>query len=366
MDNSSANSPSNQVVESPSPEVLKPREDDGTPLTDQVPADLTKQEAIDQKPLRRRTYRPSHKATFISLVVVAFILAVNAVIIGFVLQNKIKTNNQATAGQVTVSSAALNKIGINNSTIGNSGVKLVVDPNAQFNSNITVAGNTNIAGQLNLNGKFTADNTNITQLQAGNTSLSQLEVNGSTTLTTLSLRNNLAVAGTSQLQGTVTIGQLLTVNNNIEVSGNLSVGGVLTTNSFSANSLTSSSALTVDGHIITGGAAPTIGPGNALGSNGTTSINGNDTSGTISINIGINASAGTLASLAFHRQYSSIPHVIITPVGNSINPSNIAADFYVYNVTINGFSIGVAGVANPTVNGGLPNGGYAIDYMVEQ
>ena len=343
---------------SPEPEVLKPRADDGTPSQSSTPAQFTSTIPLGKHP-HHRTYRPSHKATFVSSIVVATILAINAVIIGFVLENKIKTTNQANVGQVTVSSSALSKIGINNSTIGSSGVKLVIDPNAQFNSNITVAGNTNIAGQLNLNGKFTAYNTSITQLEAGNTSLSQLEVNGSTTLSSLSLRNGLAVAGATQLEGTVTIGQLLTVNNSLDVSGNLAVGGVLTTNSFSANSLTSSSALTVDGHIITGGLSPSVGPGGALGSNGTTSINGNDTSGTIAINIGTGAVPGILVSVAFHRQYGSVPHIDITPVG-------VAADFYITNLSVNGFSVGVDGVAQPSTGGGLKNGGYSIDYFVEQ
>jgi hypothetical protein len=353
MDNTNIPPPElhDQAVESPAAEVLKPRVDDGTPTVEAASASQRPATPATGKRPRRRTYRPSHKATFIGLAAVVLILTINAGVLGFVLKNKSKTG-QLNSGQVTISPAALSKIGVNSSTIGNSGVVLVVSPDAQFNGKMTVAGDVNIGGQLKLNSTFTASNANLTQLEAGNTSLSQLEVNGNTTLSNVSLRNGLAVQGTTQLQGPVTISQLLTVNSNLNVVGNVAVGGTLSTRTFSADSLTSTSTLTIGGHIITGGLSPSAGPGgSALGSNGTVSISGNDTVGVIDINIGTGASGGTLVKVAFHTQYGSTPRVVISPVG-------VAGNFYILDLTSSGFSVGVGN--------GLPPGGYSIDYIAEQ
>jgi hypothetical protein len=339
MDNAPSPEPQNQATETVEPEVLKPRADDGTPTPEAAPsAEVPTTPEAGKRP-RRRTYRPSHKATFIGLAVVVLILTVNAVILGFVLKGKGKSTDQLANGQVTISKGVLNKIGVNTSTIGDSGVVLVVSPNAQFNGKMTVAGDVNIAGQLKLNSKFIASDANLTQLEAGNTSLSQLNVSGNSTLSNLAL----------------TVSQLLTVNNNLNVAGNLAVGGTLSTKTFSANSLTSTSTLTVGGHIITAGPAPGVGPGSALGSNGTVSINGNDAAGTIAINIGAGAGAGTLVNVAFRTQYGNVPRVVISPVNI---PPNVTCSFYVLNPSPGGFSV--------EDSCGLPPGGFAIDYIIEQ
>ena len=357
MDNTNKSSSESldHSTESPGPEVLKPRVDDGTPADETASSSQSSSTSEKGSQLRHRTYRPSHRATFIGLAAVVLILAINAGILAFVLESKAKSNN-LTAGQVSISSSALSKIGVNSSTISNSGIELTVNPNALFNGKLTVAGDVSIGGQLKLNSTFVASSANLTQLQAGNTTLSQLNVNGSSTFSSLNLRNNLAVTGTTQLQGAVTIGQLLTVNNNLTVTGNLAVGGVLSTNSFSAHSLTSTSTLTIDGHVITGGLTPAVGPGPALGSNGTVAILGNDSSGIISINFGVGSSSGTLVNLAFRSQYGSSPHVIITPVG----AVGIGCSFYILNLSVGGFSVGVNGCTLPTF------GDYGIDYIVEQ
>jgi cytoskeletal protein CcmA (bactofilin family) len=357
MDNTNKSSSESfdHSTESPGPEVLKPRVDDGTPADEATASSQPLATNEKANRLRHRTYRPSHRATFIGLAAVVLILAINAGILAFVLESKGKSSNLA-AGQVSISSAALSKIGVNSSTIGNSGIELMVNPNAQFNGKLTVAGDVSIAGQLKLNSTFVASNANLTQLQAGNTTLSQLNVNENSTLSSLNLRNNLAVTGTTQLQGAVTIGQLLTVNNNLTVIGNLAVGGGLSANSFSAHSLTSTSTLTIDGHVITGGLTPAVGPGPALGSNGTVAINGNDSAGLISINFGVGSGPGTLVNLAFRTQYGSVPHVVITPVG----AVGSGCSFYVLNLSVGGFGVGVNGCTLPTF------GDYGVDYIVEQ
>lgn len=358
MDNTPLPGTQSESSETTEPEVLKPRTDADKPDSPNTSAANSAASKVTIKQGRHRTYRPSHKATFIGLAVVIAILAINTVIIGLVLKGKSKSDNLSN-GQVSISSAALNKVGVNSGEIGNSGVELTVDPNAQFKGALTVAGDVSVGGQLKINSTFTASNANLTQLEAGNTSLSELDVNGNSTLSSLALRNNLVVTGATQFQGAVTIDQLLTLANNLNVSGNVSIGGVFSAKEFSANSLTSTSTLTVEGHVITGGSSPTVGPGTALGSNGTVSISGDDSAGAIAINIGVGAAQyGLLAKVAFSTQFSGEPKVIISPVGF---PENLVCGFYVESLSTSGFY-----VADSCSGGSISPGGYTIDYIVEQ
>jgi cytoskeletal protein CcmA (bactofilin family) len=210
---------------------------------------------------------------------------------------------------------------------------------------VTVGGDVDVAGQLRLNSKFSAADASLAKLEAGDTSLSKLNVNGDGTISTLSLRKNLGVAGSTQFQGPVTISQLLTVHNNVNVSGSLSVGGTLSAGKFTVSSLT------VGGHITTRGSAPSVGKGSSIGSNGTVSISGNDTSGTVAVNIGAGGSSGILANVSFRNQYGSTPHVVVTAIGKSAGSVYVIRD-------ASGFSIGVGGSLSP--------GGYAFDYIVMQ
>lgn len=333
----------------PAPEVLKTRSgNDETRVVPPGSQPVAKTEKSSR--LRLRSFRPSHRATFIGASVVVLILAVNVVVF-VVLLRKQAQNDLDKKGQVTISSAELSRLGINRSSIGSRGVELIVAPDAQFKGKLSVAGGTNISGQVVLTSKLSGTDASLTQLQAGNTQLSQLNVNGDSTLSNLNLRRDLVVAGSTNLQGPVTLSQLLTVTNNINVVGNLSVGGILTVNNFSARSLTSTSSLTVGGHIITSGATPFVSGGSALGSNGTVSISGNDTAGVVSINIGVGGGAGTLANITFRTQYGGIPRVVITPVG-------VGANFYLSTVSTTGFSM--------AVSSGLPPGGYRLNYIVVQ
>lgn len=329
----------NSSSAAPTPEVLKPRADAaGTPPPPPTPANPSK------KPVRRG-YRPSHRATFIGLAAVIAILAVNAAVIGFLLKKQNAKDTLATKGQVSINADALDKLGINRSDLGSSDVQLTVAPNAQFKGKLAVDGSASIGGAVTLNSKLSGTSASFAQLDGGNTSLSQLNVNGNGTINTLNLRKDLAVAGVTQLQNA------LTVNNSATISGNLTVGGVLSVKTFSANSLTSVSSLTVGGHVITGGSEPGVSRGGATGSNGTVSINGNDAAGHISVNIGAGAVGGTLANVTFHSKYGDIPVVVISPVG-------VGANFYVLNLSTTGFSVGVTS--------GLAPGGFVINYIVEQ
>ena len=346
-----ADSPSieteDKTAGAPTPEELQPQADDAPSVS--VPTSAEAAEAIKRP--RHVTYRPSHKATFIGLGVVVAILAANAGILMLVMRGS-DANAQVNRSEVTLSSETLDKLGVSRNAVGTRGTELVVGPDSRFNGKVTVGGEVSIAGELKLNSKLTASSASLSKLEAGETSLAQLNVNGDGTISTLNLRKDLIVAGLTRLQGPVTLSQLLTVNNNLNVAGNLAVGGVLSARGFQASALTSDTTLTIGGHIITRGTAPGVGPGGpALGANGTVSISGNDAAGTVATNIGVGATSGILANVAFKNQYGSTPHVVVTMVGAG------GSSIYV-NRTSSGFSIGI--------NGALAPGGYAFDYIVMQ
>jgi len=162
-----------KTTDPPAPEVLKPQADDAT-QADETNAPAAAAAPKPGKRLRRGSYRPSHKATFIGLAVVVAILAINAGIIAFVLKSQSKSKSNADQGQVTVSQAALDKLGVNRSPVGDSGIELTVNPNARFNGNLQVGGDVSIAGKLQLNGPFSATSATFTNLNGGDTSLDKV------------------------------------------------------------------------------------------------------------------------------------------------------------------------------------------------
>jgi len=332
----------------PKPEILKSQFKDDAISSKKKSSDIVRKSVNKISGIK---YRPSHKATFIGIGAVLAILAVNAVIISYFLQSKGAEANTVNKSDVTISPEVLNGLGVSRNTIGNQNTELTVGPNAKFNGTLTVADDVSIAGKLSLNSKFSASDASLTKLQAGDTTISKLGVNGDIIADSLTLRKDLSVDGIIRFQGAVTVNQLLTVANNLNVVGNLSIGGVLTSRSLQVNTLVVGSSLSVGGHIITSGSAPGVGSGSAVGSNGTVSISGNDSAGTVAVNVGTSATSGIVAQIAFRQQYSNTPHVIITPVGPGV------AGFYV-NRSVGGFSIGVTNALSP--------GGYAFDYVVVQ
>lgn len=324
----------------PAPEVLKPKEEGSTEAAKEQQA---AQAQAPKKP-RRGTYRPSHKATFIGLIVVVAILAVNAGIIAFVVIKGQSKPKQIPDAQINLSQSTLSQLGVSRNAVRDAGVELVVNPDAKFGGNVQVGGDISVAGQLTLNSNFRASSANLTQLEAGKTSLAELNVNGDGTFSNLSLRGNLAVAGTTQLQGAVTLSPLLTVNGSATVTNNLSVGGTLAVGAFQANNLI------IAGHVTTLGLAPSVSRGGAVGTNGTVSVSGNDAAGTVAANTGVGAGTGLIACVTFRNAYSTVPHVVISQSG--------PVDAYVSR-SASGFCI----YAGNTMSVGA---GYAFDYIVEQ
>lgn len=299
---------------------------------------------------RHAAYRPGHGATFIGLGVVAFILIANGAALAFILKGQ-DAAKQQDAGSVTLSSQTLDKLGVSKDNAASQGITLKINPATSFGNNVTIADNLAVGGQLNLNGRFTAPDAAFAKLQGGDTALDKLNVNGDATISTLNLRKDLNVIGTTTLQGQVKVSQLMTINNNLNVSGSLSVGGALSVRTLQVANFQTTGNLTFGGHFITSGTAPHVTGGNALGAGGTVSVNGNDSSGSVSVGIGTGAVAGTIATITFGNGFSATPHIVVTAVGRSV------PGFYI-NRTTTSFTI-----VTPTA---LTPGGMSFDYVAIQ
>ncbi len=159
----------------------------------------------------------------------------------------------------------------------------------------------------------------------------------------------------------------LTVNGNETISQNLSVGGEITASSASITgalnvsgdssfaSITINGNIIISGHIITSGKDPILSPLAASGSGSSENVNGNDISGTITINTGSSPTTGDLVNLNFSNAYESTPHILVTP-NNSTSASMMV---YPDQQSQNGFDIGVAGTPKA-------NTSYVFEYYVVQ
>lgn len=332
----------NSASGSPAPEELKPESAEASAENAvQHPATAERKE---QRPMRRGTYRPSHKATFLSLIVVGAILAINAGVIVFVLKHNNADASKQNQGQVTISADALDKLGVSSNQVNDTGIQLTINPNTHFGGDVQVAGKLNVSGALVLNNGLTASSASIKQLQSDTITVNKLNVNGDGTLSNLAIRQSLAITGSTTLQGTTTVDGLLTVNNNMNVSGNLAVGGTLAVGAFQANNLT------IAGHVLTVGSTPGVSRGSASGPSGTVSVGGTDAAGSVVANAGVGAGSGEVACVTFHNSYSTIPIVVVTasaPLNTYISTSTSGFCIYI------GSSMSAGN-------------GYVFNYIVEQ
>lgn len=169
----------------------------------------------------------------------------------------------------------------------------------------------------------------------------------------LDVGGNLTVNGKTTLQGAVGI------NSNLAVRGSLSVGGALSATSLNVGSLVvttlnASGSLNFGGHLIPSGTTPTV--KTSVGtSGGNVTISGNDTAGTITINIG-NGSlvAGEMAIINFYAPFTTTPKVQLTPITSSASALNYYATRSATFFTINTSTV-------PTVGAS-----YVFDYLVTQ
>ena len=245
------------------------------------------------------------------LVIVVVGLIVAGVMIG---QHNGSSNNQPTLSEQNLSPSQLNHLAAANQVLGSSNQVLTVQSGAIFNSTVLVRGQLEVAGQLQI---------------------SQLQINKS-----------LAIAGNAAIQGT------LSIQNDLSVNGNGSFAGNLTTPQLTTNALQLNGNLTLTHHLVAGGPIPSRSTLAAAGSGGTTSVNGSDTAGTVTINTGNSPSAGCFIAVNFTSPFLATPHMLLTPVG----ASSATLNYYVTRSTT-GFNI-------CSVNSPQAGQSYVYDYFV--
>jgi len=274
------------------------------------------------------------RANLYFLIFLLLVIIAAAVTIVSYLNSK-KTAPSPTTPSQTLSQDALKALASGDATVGGSAQTLTIQGNTVINGTVLMKSSLGVAGDLSLGGKFLSANLTVSGLSNLNTvQINTLQVaqgatiQGSTTLQTLN------VAGTSAFNGAVTAGQI-TVNKLI----------------FSGNGV-----LQVPNHLAFTGATPLrkITNSGMLGAGGSSSLNGSDTSGTITINTGNGPSGtGCFISVTFNSKFASTPRVIISPVGAAAG----IMQYYVDNRDTNGFNICSAN----TLSG---NATFAFDYFI--
>lgn len=206
----------------------------------------------------------------------------------------------------------LKKLSNTDAKIGDASQTLNIASNAIFAGKVLVKDSVDIAGSLKVGGTL---------------SLAGVNVGGTSTLEQVQSKS-LAISGDATIQGKMNL------QGNLIVNGNTSFSGSVSAPQITVDTLQLNKDLVISRHVTTQGTAPTRSNGSALGSGGTSTINGTDTSGTITINTGSSAPAGCFISVTFATSFSAAPHVIVSPVGSVSG----GLDYYV-NKTNTGFSL---------------------------
>jgi len=265
---------------------------------------------------------------YLIIFIFVIVLAAGIAVVAYLNSNKSPTTNVSTQ---TLDQKALEQLANTDTNVGSSSQVLKVQSNAIFAGKVLVRDTLEVAGGLQI---------------GGNLSLAGVTVSGSSSFGQVQVTKNLAVLGDSALQGQLTVQKGLSVNGNGVINGSLSAAQITT------SALQLNGDLTLTHHISAGGPNPSRTNGSALGSGGTSTVNGSDTSGSISINTGNGPGAGCFITVNFANKFNATPHVLITPVGSAA----ATVEYYVNRSTSN-FSV-------CTANAPAANSSFGYDYFI--
>ncbi len=265
---------------------------------------------------------------YLLLFVLIVILSAGIVFIG--IQRNKKADITTTIGTQPLTKETIDQLKGSEAKVGDAKQTLSIESNAIFSGKVLFRDSIDIAGAVKIGGTL---------------SLGGLTVSGTSTFDQVQA-NKLSVAGDTTVQGQ------LTVQKNLTVTGGASFGGAISVPTLAAQSLQLSGDLQFNRHIDAGGGTPGKSNGTALGSGGTSSLNGTDTAGTLTINTGGGPAPGCFATITFTQSFSSTPHVVVTPVGSAAGGLN----YYVNRSTSN-FSI-------CTTNNPPAGQSFSFDYIV--
>ena len=259
----------------------------------------------------------------IYLLLFIFILVIAGVVLFIAIQSG---KNQAKKDQTNtqkLTADALKSLEGTEAKVGDPKQLLTIESDAVFSGKVLVRDSLDVAGAIKVGGAL---------------SLPGITVSGTSQFDQVSL-NSLAVSGNETIQGQLNVQKGLTVGGNGSFSGSLSAGIINT------DKLVLNQDLQLNRHIVAGGTTPGVSNGGALSGGSTVSINGSDTTGTVTVNFAAPA-VGLVANVTFAVKFNGNPHVVITPVCNG----GCDPRAYVANRTTSGFSIGVAGSSSGSIS----------------
>jgi hypothetical protein len=274
-------------------------------------------------------------------------LVAAAIILGiYVYLTRTKTPTLAAPKITALDKTSVDKLNsfFEGNSAGSSAQVLTVESSSFFKNRVAVGADLKVVGGLSV---------------SGTSALADLTVDKVSTLGVTNIRGSLGVAGPVTFQSPAQFGAGGTVNGNLAVTGNGSFGGSVSAGVLNVRDLTVSGTLSLAGHISISGLTPSASIGSEAGSGATASAEGNDASGSVTLNAGVPKPhvgnlGGLIVILNFRSSYPRAPHVVITAVGQ--NGARILP--YVL-ITATGFTIGA-------INDLTSQQTYSFDYWVTQ
>lgn len=276
----------------------------------------------------RKVFR---KINLYLLIFVLLVVVAGAITIVNYLNSQ-KAPVEPTVASQELTESALKDLANTDASVGGAAQTLTIQGNAIIAGQTLMRGNLNVAGNIQSGGSIQGPTLTI----SGTSNLAEAQI------------NNLQVASNAAIQGTTTLRDL-------SVAGTSTFSGAMTASQITVTRLilSGNATLQVPNHISFTGASPSrTTNGGVLGTGGSASINGSDTTGTVSINTGNNPTPGCFVRINFQQTFSNQAHVIISPVGVAAGSVN-----YYVDRNNSGFSICSANIAPA-------NQAFAFDYFV--
>lgn len=262
---------------------------------------------------------------------ILILIVAGAVTVVYYLNSQKAPENPNIANQ-GLTQETLKQLANTDATVGNTSQTLTIQGNAVIAGQTLTRGDLNVAGKFQSGGSIQGPSITISgETNLGETQVRTLQVEQSLAVQGATTMRDLSVAGTANFSGPVTASQL-TVSK-LTMSGN--------------------AVLEIPNHLSFTGPTPRRDvDSSVLGAGGSASLNGSDTSGSISINTGSNPRPGCFIKITFATAFSKQPRVIISPVGAGAGQTQ-----YYVDRSPSGFSV-------CTANAAPARQSFAFDYFI--
>lgn len=271
----------------------------------------------------------------VNIYLMAFIilLVIAGVVITLTWLNSQKKPPEATIGSQQLSQDALKDLASGNASVGDARQRLTIKGDATIEGQALLRSNLDVAGNIQASGRISGADLTI----SGTSNLSNTQI------------DRLQVSGNNDVRGDNTIG------GSLSVAGSSTFNGPMTASKITAAELVMSgnAKLEIPGHLAFTGPTPgqSVNSG-VLGTGGSASLNGSDTSGTVTFNSGNNPTGGCMLTVNFRNNFQATPRVVVSPVDAAAGNLN----FYVTRNT-SSFSI-------CSTNAPAAHSSFSFDYFV--